>query len=242
ILCMNNNFSIDYAKTLYKPTMPDEIKSRISALTRAKTPYFFIHAKGKSVGQVEKINNSVVNRLEQVIPNKRMSFSAQNIGEFNYHAMMRSVDIATSQDIIDLYDKLEREYRYKTNYFDDDSNTAYLRDRLRGYFNDYKFDIYDICDVLIKVLFCDSISKRKAVFWMCFGDIVYENLCRNIQQYGRQCIKCGRRFISSGITTKKDLINCGTSATKKQICSACSKKERSRINHNNYMKSKIQTK
>lgn len=220
ILCMNNNFSIDYAKTLYKPTMPDEIKSRIGVLTRAKTPYFFIHAKGKSVGQVEKINNSVVNRLEQVIPNKRMSFSAQNIGEFNYHAMMKSVDVATSQDIIDLYNKLEREYRYKVSCFDDDSNSSYLRDSIRKEFEGCGLCITDVCDVLIKHLFCEKSSRRKSVFWMCFGDIVYDNLTRNISEFSKQCVRCGRRFMALH-DSKKDLSD--SISSRKKYCDKCAR-------------------
>lgn len=199
ILCMNNNFSIDYAKTLYKPVMPDNIKVRISALTRAKTPHFFIYAKGKTKTQVENWNTSVVNRLECIIPNKRMSFTATDIGIFDYKVMMKNPNVEEIPDVIDLYNHLEREYRYKANYFDDDVNVAYLRDSIRGKFNQCCLSINDISDILVKHLFCDMASRRKSVFWMCFGDIVYENLVRNIPEQSRQCVKCGRRFMVDNV-------------------------------------------
>lgn len=221
ILCMNNNFSIDFAKTLYKPVMPDEIKTRISLLTRAKTPHFFIHAKGKTESQVEKWNTSVVNRLECVIPNKRMSFTATDIGVFDYRVMMRNQNIVVNQDIIDLYNKLEREYRYKSNYFDDDSNVAYLRDSIRVKFDEHDIEIHDLCDTLVKHLFCDMSSRRKSVFWMCFGDIVYENLLLNIPAYSKQCVRCGRRFIAIDDNNEKELL--GVRVSHRRYCDKCSK-------------------
>ena len=52
-LCMENNFTIDYAKTLYKPTRPKKMKQMIQGYTKLKLPYFFICAKDKTIDQVE---------------------------------------------------------------------------------------------------------------------------------------------------------------------------------------------
>ena len=62
---MENNFTIDYAKTLYKPKRPNNINKTISKYTTSKVPHFFIYAKDKTRKQVEKRNNSIVNRLEK---------------------------------------------------------------------------------------------------------------------------------------------------------------------------------
>lgn len=40
-LCCQNNFVIDFAKTLYKPEFPKEINEKISIYTNAKLPAFF---------------------------------------------------------------------------------------------------------------------------------------------------------------------------------------------------------
>lgn len=47
----------------------------------------------------------------------------------------------------------------------------------------------------MKYLFHSKNSRRKNVFWMCFGDIVLENLKRNIPDGSIQCKKCGERFV-----------------------------------------------
>lgn len=47
ILCMENNFCIDYAKTLYKPTRPDEINARLARITSMKAPHFLSTLKRK---------------------------------------------------------------------------------------------------------------------------------------------------------------------------------------------------
>lgn len=65
---MENNFTIDYAKTLYKPVRPSSIHNMVRSYDIHKTPYFFQYAKKKTVSQVEIINNSCVNRLKTIIP------------------------------------------------------------------------------------------------------------------------------------------------------------------------------
>ena len=73
LLCMENNFVIDYAKTLYKPERPEHIHKKIISFTKLNVPYFFKYAKDKDDRQVVEINNSFVNKLENKIPNPRIS-------------------------------------------------------------------------------------------------------------------------------------------------------------------------
>ena len=197
ILCMENNFCIDYAKTLYKPTRPDEINARLARITSMKAPHFFIHAKKKTKSQVQRMNNSVVNQLEHIVPNKRMSFAAKNIGVFRYQYMlsnpMKQVELLSS--VTDLYNDVEKQYRYSISFYDDDSNFAYIRDNILKQFDEICLERLDVCDILVKYLFHSKNSRRKNVFWMCFGDIVLENLKRNIPDGSIQCKKCGERFV-----------------------------------------------
>ena len=62
-LCCQNNFVIDFAKTLYKPEFPHEINEQISKFTNAKLPAFFEYAKDKERSQVKKRNQSFVNKI-----------------------------------------------------------------------------------------------------------------------------------------------------------------------------------
>ena len=208
ILCMENNFCIDYAKTLYKPERPSDINTRLSKITSLKTPHFFIYAKQKESKQVQQINNSVINRLNNIIPNKRLSFSAKNIGSFKHTYMMSDKNIEIQQDIIDLYNDVEKQYRYSVAFYDDTTNLYYIRDSVINKFLSLGYEPQYICDVLIKYLFSSTQSKRKNVFWLCFGDIVLRNLNKNIPKGSIQCKKCGNRFIPT--------------VSQQKICKECS--------------------
>lgn len=199
ILCMENNFCIDYAKTLYKPTRPDHINAKLSQITGMKAPHFFIYAKGKTAHQVQKKNGSVVNRLDKIVPNKRMSFSAKNIGVFHYQYMLSNpkMEVDIKQEVIDLYNEVEKQYRYSINFYDDSVNYSYIRDSILERFNGLKTDRVECCDILVKYLFHMRQSKRKNIFWMCFGDIVLSNLQKNLPAGSIQCRKCGERFVPS---------------------------------------------
>lgn len=62
-------------------------------------------------------------------------------------------------------------------------------------FDELGLERLDVCNILVKYLFHSKNSRRKNVFWMCFGDIVLENLKRNIPDGSIQCKKCGERFV-----------------------------------------------
>ena len=47
LLCAENNFCIDSAKTLYMPTRPKDIDTKIKSFTKNQVPYFFMYAKDK---------------------------------------------------------------------------------------------------------------------------------------------------------------------------------------------------
>lgn len=88
LLCCENNFVIDYAKTLYKPVRTKEADERITKYTGLPLPHFFKYAKDKQETQISKTNNSFVNRLESVIQNPRLSFRRLGLGKPDYHLLM----------------------------------------------------------------------------------------------------------------------------------------------------------
>ena len=73
LLCMENNYVIDRAKTLYMPERPNFVKELVTSYTKANVPHFFKYAKDKEDEQVADINNSFVNKLDKKIPNPRIS-------------------------------------------------------------------------------------------------------------------------------------------------------------------------
>lgn len=93
LLCMENNFVIDYAKTLYKPQRPDGIKEMIAKYTRDSLPHFFGYAKDKKEWQVSEINGSFVNKLDGIIPNPRINCRRLGLGNIDYRLLMSNPDI-----------------------------------------------------------------------------------------------------------------------------------------------------
>ena len=72
LLCMENNFCIDMAKTLYMPKRPEHIHALISTYTQKKLPHFFQYAKGKTESQTEPRSQSFVDQLDQMIKYRPM--------------------------------------------------------------------------------------------------------------------------------------------------------------------------
>ncbi len=185
LLCMESNFTIDYAKTLYKPTRPKKAKKKILEYTKHKVPHFFIYAKKKKRHQVEKVNKSTVNRLKRMIPNPRINFTMSNVGEFDYKMLMRDKDIEIDIDneIIKKYNELD----LKRHFLIDSTDEKYRN--IKNIYDEIKDDLLrinpdeiEVADILIEYLYLHKNTSYKATLWECFGDVIVENLKRNIAQ------------------------------------------------------------
>lgn len=93
LLCMENNFCIDSAKTLYMPERPDDINKLITEHINGKLPAFFKYAKDKTNEQVELPNKSFVNRLDKLIPNPRLNCRKLGLKEIDYKVLVSNPDI-----------------------------------------------------------------------------------------------------------------------------------------------------
>ena len=194
LLCMENNFVIDYAKTLYKPTRPEHVDLLIKKYINAKLPHFFIYAKDKSSTQVENINNSLVNRFDKEFKNTPLRFSIDNFGKLDYKNLMNDKNIKIDEKIIEIYNSLNRTYHFKINQKNQD-NVNYIikliRDKLLSF--DYYSEI-EITDMIVKHLYTKK-TPHKEILWKCFGNVLVNNLKNNIPENSIQCKKCGLRFI-----------------------------------------------
>jgi len=211
LLCMENNFVIDYAKTLYKPDRPADKKKLITVYTNNKTPHFFIYAKDKEKDKVEPINKSVVNRLEKIIKNPRIIFNTKDIGKFNYKMLMSNENIDLDEDIIKKYTELDLKSHFMINENKDEeiSNEVYLYQTIKNKLLEINCDIGYITDVLVKYLYIQKNSSYKTTLWECFGDIIVNNLKNNIKLGNIYCDKCG------------DLVE--KTAKNKKYCEDCAK-------------------
>ena len=202
-LCCQNNFVIDYAKTLYKPDFPEQISCEIREFTKQKLPAFFEYAKDKKQSddpdksQVAPRNQSFVNKLYDKIPNKSINTRGLKLGNIDYKKMMKRPDLICPKDVSELYDNLNKQYRYMVNMKDENNdNLRYVAQSIREQFSQLGYSEDIIADMLTQYLYKNK-KRSKQLFWFCFGKYVVQNLIKNIPQPEMklvQCADCGEWF------------------------------------------------
>lgn len=193
-LCCQNNFVIDFAKTLYKPEFPHEINQQISRYTNSKLPAFFEYAKDKEKTQVKKRNGSFVNKIYDKIPNKPINTRSLKLDIIEYQKMMSNKKITCSREVSYLYDTLNKQYRYminmKSEYAD---NLHYIACKIREQFSEFGYTQETIADMLVEYLYGRE-KRYKQLLWFCYGQYIVNNLEKNIglpKSKFIQCMDCG---------------------------------------------------
>lgn len=203
--CADVNFTIDYAKTLYKPTIPKEILEQYKVYSGKKVPHFFIYAKGKSKDNVEELSNCNIDRISNVVKSNRIVFK-DLLGKYSYKILMSNpyIDIKSekAQEIINLYREIENVNLRRLSHTDWDNidfweqKKVYLQiqfdsNKQRKLFTDLiGMPEEYISDVLVKAL-QDDVNKD--TLWRLFGKIIYHNIEINLNGT-KICKKCGNRF------------------------------------------------
>ena len=204
-LCCQNNFVIDFAKTLYKPEFPHEVNKQISKFTNDNLPAFFEYAKDKDKSQVKKRNQSFVNKIYDRIPNKSINTRGMNLGKIDYKVMMENSNIICSKEVSDLYDELNTQYRYMINMKDEYvDNLRYVACKIRDEFSEFGYSDETITDMLVEYLYGKG-KRYKQILWFCYGQYVVNNLEKNIDVKKTkiiQCIACGEWFEVDALNTK----------------------------------------
>lgn len=220
LLCMENNFTIDYAKTLYKPTRPEYVDEAIKDFTKKKVPHFFIYAKDKAHNQVESKNMSFVNKLDDSIKDVRLDFRSLQLGDIDYRLLMSNPRIQVNQKVIEMYKKLNKEWHFKLNQTDpEDNNYSWLRDDILKQMSVFGYSDSEIADMLVKELY-EKKRSYKHILWFCYGKYIVQNLTENIsprQTKYIQCVDCGE-WIEVEVNSRTIR------------CQCCYKNERKRIN------------
>lgn len=189
-LCCQNNFVIDYAKTLYKPEFPHEINEQIAKYTNCKLPAFFEYAKDKEKSQVKKRNGSFVNKIYDRIPNKPINTRGLKLDNINYKYMMSNPKIICSKEVSDLYDELNKQYRYMINMKDEYiDNLRYIACKIRDKFNQLGYSDEMITDMLVEYLYKRE-KRYKQILWFCYGLYIVNNLEKNIEIRKTKFIPC----------------------------------------------------
>jgi Zn finger protein HypA/HybF involved in hydrogenase expression len=215
---MENNFVIDYAKTLYKPERPKQIHEKITSFTKGNVPHFFYYAKDKLDSQIEKANESFVNKLDYKIVNPRINSRSIGLKSIDYKMMVNDPDIKCravfdksgkineelSDPMIVKYFELNNKYHFKVNMECADvlrgellNNTQLKQDlffkkiafEIRDELSKFGYDESEIADILVKLLYHTKPSSHKSVLWFCYGKYIVENLKKHIKQ-ATKIIQC----------------------------------------------------
>lgn len=190
LLCMENNFCIDYAKTLYKPKRPAAVNDFLTSYTRKKLPHFFLYAKDKSSEQVEAANGSTVNRLERLIPNVRLNTRAAGLSPIDYRLLMHDPAIRADPELIKTYRALNAKWHFQINRKDGEAeNLRYLASAMRKEFAKSGYSETEIADMLVLHLYGNE-NPRKDTLWFCYGHILVENLKKNLKPTPVKCLQC----------------------------------------------------
>lgn len=205
--CVDVNFTIDYAKTLYKPTVPEEIIAKYKKYSGKKVPHFFIYAKNKTEEQVEEIGKCNIDRISNVVKSNRIVFK-DLLGTYSYKLLMsdpkKSIDIKNNgaKTILALYNELNDVNIRKMSHLDVDSmeidekkktqlHLEYDTKKQKELFLEITNESIEyITDVLVKGL-QDEINKD--TLWRLFGDVIYDNLKNNLDGT-KICKRCNKRF------------------------------------------------
>ncbi len=229
LLCMENNFCIDMAKTLYMPERPEWFHSVVSKYTNCKLPAFFAFAKDKEQEQLQNRNASFVNKIYDRIPDKPINTAKLDLEKLRYQTLMQNSNIVCSREVSDLYDKLNRQYRYMVNMKDEHiDNLRYIACEIREAFRKLGYSAETITDMLVEYLYGRK-KRYKQLLWFCYGQQVFHNLEKNIEYRKLKvipCKDCGEWFevpISS----------------KRIRCDACHQLERREHNRKMYQNRKI---
>lgn len=224
--CADVNFTIDYAKTLYKPEIPKHILGKYKKYSGHKVPHFFIYAKNKTIKQVERSNNCVIDRISRIVKSNRIVFK-NLLGKYSYKVLMNNPNIDTNTEkakkILELYRELENTNLRKLSHIDyslldiDEKKRLQLQiewntNKQRRLFQDIVDESKEyIADVLIKLL-QDDVNKD--TLWRLFGEVIYGNIKKNIGGT-KICIQCHERFDISNKPGKNPI-----------FCKSCSDKTR----------------
>jgi hypothetical protein len=206
-LTAENNYIIDFAKSLYMPTRPQWVDKIIKEYIKSKVPHFFIEAKEKEMKNVEPLNSSTVNRLRKIIPNKAIKFE-KIAGKFDYRVLMSEEVKNIDREIIKEYRRLERSKQWLIRSNGNKNRREgelFVYKHIRNRLKEINQDEERTVNVLVEELYGRKKSPVKTTLWSCYGDILLSNMRENLKGT-KQCECCGERI--EDYKTKKYCESC----------------------------------
>lgn len=213
IMCALTNFTIDYAKTLYKPEIPLHITQMLKKYSNKKVPHFFIYAKDKHKSQVSKKNTSPINLICSEFLTRKISYKKFKLKEFNYFKLLNDENVVTKIELqpdkyVDFFEKVKKinnTYRFKLNggiISDDIKESIYdeamnqVTQSIVEAGKQYDLNSDELLDLLVYYFYGRENCRSKAVLWSCFGKSLLERLEKAQNKEISICQFCGAEFKS----------------------------------------------
>ena len=197
-LCMETNFTIDYAKTLFKPTRPEYADKILKEYGRQKVPHFFLYAKDKKDHQVEPINDSTINKIvKEIKDNKNMFKPIKSLAALDYHKLLPpNTEEYSNDEINKVFDRWNKKYGNNINIGEDDdtnkNNLHVVAVQVKTDLNRVEPDDVKVLTSLVTFLYSKPSTRKKKLLWYIYGKEMYENLRQNVDNRNI-CGQCGCR-------------------------------------------------
>ena len=100
------------------------------------------------------------------------------LDSINYKYMMSNPQIICSKEVSDLYDELNKQYRYMINMKDEYiDNLRYIACKIRGEFTQLGYSDETITDMLVEYLYKRE-KRYKQILWFCYGQYIVNKIGR----------------------------------------------------------------
>jgi len=198
IQCAITNYTIDAAKTLFKPELPPVVQEKMRAHYGKKLPFFFQFAKDKLPHQVEQPANRLVDKIKIFIPKSRLNFKNKTLGKFDWRMLTSEKEVEEGE----IYDQITRRWQELTKSLNQSLHKSDKKDNFSYVFGQIRDEMFlfplnedEIVDSLVHFLFFKRKTKFKFAFWSCFGEYVLKNIKNNMREDYVYCNRCGKRFL-----------------------------------------------
>lgn len=205
LLVGENNFQIDYFKTMYMPTRPESVNYIISKYLNVKVPRFFEYAKDYEEEQTDTLTNTPVNNIPQVVSIPRIQYGRFDFRtEFDYREFLSKPmsDSRFNQEVVNIYKDVINSARFdkKQNEVVKDYKLVINNARNKIYSRCKEIGVtnwHDIVDNIVEEIFNRNPTGKKQMFWEMFGNTMYQHLMKDFDSDIdiSYCIDCGEEIV-----------------------------------------------
>lgn len=205
LLVGENNFQIDFFKTMYMPTRPKSVNYIISKYLNVKVPRFFEYAKDYEYDHVDTLTDTPVNNIAKIVRIPRIQYGKFDFdSKFDYREFLSKpmTDSRFNQDVVNIYrdvinstkfdkkqGKVVKDYRCVIN---EARNKIFTRCKEIGVTN-----WHDIVDNIVEEIFNRNPTGKKQMFWEMFASTMYQHLMKDFDSEIdiSYCVDCGEEII-----------------------------------------------